>query len=140
MPVGTQTDPHRLVTEFPDIETITGRYLRDQFGSDAYVYTVLPSTVTYDKPVIRALRIGGQQSWPVIDNPQVDFDVWARTLAEVKAAVSRARAYCQAMKGFTYMGGVITRTEEFAGPVRRPETDEGLERIGFSFAFGLQKI
>lgn len=142
IPAGSYHDPYRSesVLTFGDIEVFIGRYFRDQFGNNAKVYQELPSTVIYDVPVIRANRIGGMWVRPgILDNPMVDVDVWASTIEACKSTVSVARGLSAGLVNISYLGLVVTKVSELAGPVRRPETDENLSRIGFTLDLLVQR-
>lgn len=134
LPSSAYTDPHREVVQLPDIEVVVGEYLKDQIGADATVYTSLPSSVSYTKPVVRVNRIGG--TWrnraAMLDEPILDIDVWHTNGTTLKEMVARTRAQLAAMVGVMHRGIVVTRVFEQAGPVRRPEDDPTLARIGFS--------
>jgi hypothetical protein len=135
IPPAGYTDPARQVVIMPDIEVLAGLYLKDQLGTDATVYTALPSTVDYTKPVVRLNRIGG--TWRirgVLDEPTLDVDLWGKAPAALKTMTERVRGYLMAANGVMHNGAVITRVSEVAGPLRRPEDDPSLYRIGFTVA------
>lgn len=133
IPPSGYTDPHRQVVQLPDIEVIVGLYLKDQLGTDASVYTTLPATVSYAKPVVRINRIGG--TWRirnVLDEPTIDVDLWGKDAGALKTMTERVRAQLLALGGVMHLGAVITRATEVAGPLRRPEDDPALYRFGFT--------
>lgn len=131
------TDPHRFVWTCPDMEVVVGEYLKIQLGAlAAAVYTALPSGVTYEKPVYRINRIGGVRRG-VVEEVVLDIDAWRTkdaggAITSLKASVATARAEMMGMKGVRHRGIVVTRAWEVAGPVRRPEEDTALGRLGFT--------
>jgi hypothetical protein len=119
----------------PDVELIVARYLRDQLGSDARSYTELPPGEGFATSVVRCQRIGGVWRIPgYLDDAQVDVDVWSRGdfTTVLKPLASHVRGLLFGARGVMYLGGVITNVYEIAGPVRRPEDDQTLGRLGFT--------
>jgi hypothetical protein len=139
IPTSGYTAPDRWVSNPPDVELIVARYLRDQLGSDARSYTELPPGETFTTSVVRCQRIGGifrpGSLAGILDDATVDVDVWSRGdfTTVLKPLVSRVRGLLiPGARGVMYLGGAITNTYEIAGPVRRPEDDPLLGRIGFT--------
>lgn len=133
IPTSGYTDPHRVVVTFPDVELIVARYLRDQLGTDAASYVELDPGETFNSPVVRVQRIGGVAANIVLDDAQVDVDLWSRgSFTDLKTLALRVRGLLMAAKGVMYLGGAITDVYEIAGMVRRPEDDQTLGRLGFT--------
>ncbi|MGW3154005.1 phage tail termination protein [Streptomyces sp. NPDC001089] len=126
------------VQVFPDAELMARNFLAEYFGDDAHLCTVLPGDPQFaeliqDKAVIRAIRIGG--SWRFrrsLDEPMVDIDVWANSLASARSFANRARAAVADMAGDQRDGGLCTYSSEISGPGRRPEENQSVYRIGFT--------
>lgn len=129
------TDPGRFVPTIPDAELIVARYLRVQLGATARSFTELPPGEAFASPVVRSQRIGGTWRIPgYLDDAQVDVDVWSRGdfTTELKPLAARVRALLFGARGVMLDGGTITNVYEIAGPVRRPEDDQTLGRLGFT--------
>jgi hypothetical protein len=126
------------VKVFPDAELMARNFLAEYFGDEAHLCTVLPEDAQFDelvqdKAVIRVIRTGG--SWRfrrVLDEPMVDIDVWAGSLASARLFANRARAAVADMQGDQRDGGLCTYSTEISGPGRRPEDNPKVYRIGFT--------
>ncbi|MFE7029448.1 hypothetical protein ACFU9Y_03995 [Streptomyces sp. NPDC057621] len=126
------------VKVFPDAELMARNFLAEFFGSDAHLCTVLPGDPEFaellrDKAVIRVIRIGG--TWRFrrsLDEPMVDIDVWADSLASARSIANQARAAVADMAGDQRNGGLCTYSAEISGPGRRPEENPQVYRIGFT--------
>lgn len=126
------TDPNQILWVVPDLEVVFGEYLKGRLGDDATVYTALPATVSYVKPVLRINRIGGIRRSRIMEEGVMDVDVWHGNATSCKAMMARARAHLLGARGVMHRGVVVTQTWEVAGPGRRPEEDPAMTRIGFT--------
>lgn len=78
--------------------------------------------------------IGGTFDWPVVDQPTLNVEAWAKTQDQAHDLAQTARARIWSLRGGVLNGTAIYRVEEFARPAWRPDVETGRPRYVTTFS------
>lgn len=127
---GLSTAP---VVVYPDVEAVAGNWLAQQLaalGTPAIVARRVPNPRPARFVTVR--RNGGQPDTPVTEAAQLTVDVWGSDDVSAIQLANTCRALLKAAWGANPFGVIVTRYEEFSGPVNFPDPLSNQPRYTFT--------
>lgn len=120
---------------FPDIEAMAGKVLRDAGVSGGRVYSSIPNNPTW--PIVTYSRLGGIP--PIerkLDRARIQIESWGNNRAEARDGAEAARKAIHQAEGTAVpsFAGFITGVEDELGLIFLPDPPTGRDRYIFAVA------
>ncbi|MGI5201629.1 hypothetical protein ACQEU6_08615 [Spirillospora sp. CA-108201] len=125
------------LVEWPDAEIFAVDYLTELLDG-VWTCTRLPPAEEFDArlPIVDVTRGPGTRTgwtWSdgyLVDEPSLDFDVWAADPEQGARTAARLIAALTAIEGYRTRGAVAGRVKNLTGPSPRPDVSQNITRLG----------
>lgn len=123
--------------EWPDVELFAVDYLTEVLDG-VWTSNRLPPAEEFEPrlPIIDVTRGPGTRTgwtWShgyLVDEPSLDFDVWAAAREQGARTASRLIAALTVIEGYRAHGAVAGRVKNLSGPSERPDVSQNITRLG----------